>query len=743
MFRPRPAQEEVLAYQGGYLGVAAVPGSGKTQILSALAADLVARRIGDDQEVLVVTLVNSAVGNLSQRIAGMLEGMGLMRQMGYRVRTLHGLAHDIVRERPGLVGLAEDFGIVDDRTAAQMLDDAVMAWLRTHPDTVDAYLKEDLEGRSLARVRTGDWPDHCRDMVAAFVARAKDRRLRPEVLLSQLSLRGDEFTLARLAVEVYADYQRSLSFRGGVDFADLVGYAIDALRQDEGYVLRLRARWPYVLEDEAQDSSALQQELLEMLAGPDGNWVRVGDANQAVYQTFTTANPELLRSFLARPGVASVEMDQSGRCAPGIIALANALVDWVRDAHPLPEVRTAFRRQYICPTAPGDPQPNPERCEIYLYDKGMTPERELQAIVISLARWLPEHPEETVAVLVPDNARGVRFSDALRKKGLPCVELLASAAPTRDAAGILADVLHLLAQPEERSALKRAFMAWRRVQPGAGGGESSAARLLGRCREPHTFLWPQGEEDYLADAAADPETRAELEAFRTQAQRWQRAVLLPVDQLMLTLAQDLFAAPQELALAHQLALALREYAADNPDWRLPELAAELHQIATKPHRRFARLTDEDNAFRPDDHAGEVVVATMHRAKGLEWDRVYLTAVNNYDFPSGQAHDRYRGEAWYLRDSLNLDAEVLAQLEALAGGGEYVEGEASRAARLDYISERLRLLYVGLTRARKDLIITWNTGRGREPSQEAVALIALRTLQEAQQAFGSADSRNEP
>jgi DNA helicase-2/ATP-dependent DNA helicase PcrA len=726
VFRARPAQQQILDYRGGYLGVAAVPGSGKTQILSALAADLVAHRIADDQEVLIVTLVNSAVGNFAGRIAGELSRLGLLPQVGYRVRTLHGLAHDIVRERPGLVGLVDDFTIVDDRTATQIVDDVVMTWLRTHPDFITGYLREDLEPAGLARVRTSAWPDDCREMVAAFIARAKDRRLRPEVLLSQLSLRGD-CDLARLAAEVHAGYQRSLSYRGAVDFADLVGYAIDALRQDPAYLARLRLRWPYVLEDEAQDSSALQQELLEMLAGPGGNWVRVGDPNQAVYQTFTTANPELLRRFLERPDVAAVEMDQSGRSARGIIALANALVDWTLAGHPLAEARGSFRRQHIRPTGAGDAQPNPERCEIHLHEQGVAPDREVQLVVNSLARWLPEHTGETVAILVPDNARGTRFSDALRQQGIPCVELLNTAASTRNTARTLADVLQLVAQPEERHALRRAFEAWCRVQTGGPGDDTLAARFLGRCREPHAFLWPHGDEDYLASGPVDAETRAALQAFRAQAQRWQRAALLPVDQLVLTVAQDLCATPHELALAYQLALVLRDYAGANPDWRLPELVAELRQIATNPRRRFFSLAEEDNALNPEEHKGEALVATMHRAKGLEWDRVYLTALNNYDFPSGQAHDTYRGEAWYLRDSLNLEAEILAQLEALAAGAPYVEGEAGLAARHAYIAERLRLLYVGITRARKDLIVTWNTGRGRTPCQEAVALIALRTF----------------
>ena len=69
MFIPRPKQAEVLAYTGGKMGVSAVPGSGKTQTLSALAAQLVAAdAFADDQEVLIVTLVNSAVDNFSRRV---------------------------------------------------------------------------------------------------------------------------------------------------------------------------------------------------------------------------------------------------------------------------------------------------------------------------------------------------------------------------------------------------------------------------------------------------------------------------------------------------------------------------------------------------------------------------------------------------------------------------------------------------------------------------------------------------
>jgi DNA helicase-2/ATP-dependent DNA helicase PcrA len=102
------------------------------------------------------------------------------------------------------------------------------------------------------------------------------------------------------------------------------------------------------------------------------------------------------------------------------------------------------------------------------------------------------------------------------------------------------------------------------------------------------------------------------------------------------------------------------------------------------------------------------------------------SVNSYDFPSALPGDAYRDEKWFLRDQLNLAAEALAQLKAALDPSEYSwyeEGLGTRAARLDYTRERLRLLYVGITRARRELSITANTGRF-ESATTALPLLRL-------------------
>ena len=132
---PRPQQKEVLAYSRGTMGIAAVPGSGKTWTLSALAAKLIELgALERDQEILIVTLTNSAVDNFSRRIAEFLGDDGYRVLIPpYRVRTLHGLAHDIVRERPDLAGLDSNFSIIDELAAKGIRNEAAAAWLMANP----------------------------------------------------------------------------------------------------------------------------------------------------------------------------------------------------------------------------------------------------------------------------------------------------------------------------------------------------------------------------------------------------------------------------------------------------------------------------------------------------------------------------------------------------------------------------------------------------------------------------------
>jgi DNA helicase-2/ATP-dependent DNA helicase PcrA len=801
-FVPRISQQKILEYRGGRLGIAAVPGAGKTQILSALVAQIIASgALSDDQEVLIVTLVNSAVDNFEARIKRFFDNP-LQALYKYRVRTLHGLAHDIVREKPASVGLDQRFVIIDEREAGFIRRESVNAWLASN--SLEDYLDTGLDQSKRDWVQRQQLPDLLDSLALAFIRSSKDRLLTPESLRARLDSSPAPLPLAELGWSIYADYQRALAYRGAVDFDDLIRLALTLLENDEDYLERLRHRYPFILEDEAQDSSMTQERILSLLSGsllPErsrsdgggavegsvaddalrlrrnerasapqenagtsqrgkGNWVRVGDPNQAIFETFTTASPELLRAFIQSNE--HQDMPESGRSQKSIIDLANHLIDWVMTSHPDPNARTALSVPHVVPVPEGyepvNPPDNPEA--LRFISKRYTPEEEMDAVVKSVKKYVdsfaktPVQERPTIAILVPRNQRGIEVIDALRKRSIEPIELVSSTSETRAAAGSMNYLLSFLADPQSASKLARAYQVWRRdifgsnkvvgtglapVQDGDSADDDHQARLedlrpyieqipalLRKLTDVENFVAPltsspspagRGEAvkaDWLAavgESAAE-QVIQELSAFRVNVQRWLNAVTLPIDQLVLTLAQDVFTEASDLALSHKLALVLRQVADDHPDWRLPELTAELAVIA-KNERRFIGFSSDDSGFDPERHRGRVVVTTMHKAKGLEWDRVYLMSVNNYDFPSNMPNDRFISERWYIRSGLNLEAEALAQLNTLESSSEYdwyEEGAATLRSRLDYVKERLRLFYVGITRAKRDLIVTWNSGR---------------------------------
>lgn len=585
-------------------------------------------------------------------------------------------------------------------------------------------------------------PQLVKDVALSFIRMAKDNQYTPEHLREKVRQLPIPLQLAEMGLEMYENYQNALIYRGAVDFDDLIRLALHAFEWDAALLERLRHRWPFILEDEAQDSSMLQEQILRMLTGEDGNWVRVGDPNQAIYETFTTASPEYLQTFIKRSDVAEKELPNSGRSTSSLIELANYLVHWTNNDHPVETVRNALQSSpLIEPTSADDPQPNPDDNLTYIdiASQKFTPAGEIQAVADSIQQWLPGHEESTIAVLAPRNLRAFDLVDELRVRNLPYHDdLLRSSSSTRFSAGSLANILRYLSDPGSSSKLATIFKVWKRdtrQNEVENAQVEKIAEAIKKINHVEEFIWPVNDKDWLelsGLAERSPEAYELLSQFRLLVRRWQGLVLLPIDQIVLSLAQDLLTDPGELAVAHKLAILLGRAQDAHPDWRLFQLSEELAVIA-RNERRFLGFSDSDLGFEPDKYKGKVVVSTMHKAKGLEWDRVYLMSVNNYDFPSGLAGDPYISEKWFIRDYLNIVAETLAQLKTLVSNndyGWYQEGVATIDARNDYARERLRLLYVGITRAKKELIITWNNGR-RGESLPAVPLLALKSFLESQ------------
>jgi len=726
-FKPRKSQEQILQYTAGTMGIAAVPGSGKTQILSALAAKLlVENRVGYGQEILVVTLVNSAVDNFSNRIEKFLKYNGLFPNMGYRVRTLHGLAFDILKEDPSLVGLDSGFTIIDEKDAEQTRSMIVKRWIQNNGTTADLLLKDDISRTKKMQLMGFELPQSLEKFSLAFIKTAKDLNLTPEWL--KLRLDNASPLLFKIGLELFEQYHQALSMRGILDFDDLITFALDSLIHSPELTERLRQKYAFILEDEAQDSSQTQEKILRLLS--NGNWVRVGDTNQAIYETFTTASPEYLINFI-KQAEHKVDLPETGRCQPSIMKLANELIRWTMEKHPVETCRSALRKPYMIPTSADDPQQNPANNpeKVVLYTGAFSSDEELEKVAKSAGKYIKDNPEKTVAVLSSTNRRGVELIDKLNAYGIPFVENLNSTSETRGIIQKISQVLVFLNDPTSVQKIRKALeLLVEKVTP-ADRPEIrekiiSAIKTMKEPEEIFELKITSGDD------SIDDEIFRYLKTMLNKLKIWMKAALLPVDQIIILTGQDLYFEPTETALIHKLAFHIRQGNIVSKEWGLRESIDELSTIAAN-QKRFIGFSTDDTNFDPDLYPGKVLVSTIHKAKGLEWDKVFVMSANNYDFPGLQENDTYYSEKWFIHHSMNLEAEGIQQLRNLANQNLVQQSDpaeqncftATEKARIELVKERLRVLFVAITRAREELVITWNTGQ-RKNLSPAIAFRAL-------------------
>ncbi len=772
----RPAQEKILAYRGGRMAVSAVPGSGKTFTLSLLAAELIRSgrvNVAAGQQVLVVTYLNSSVDNFRAQIRRRLQELNLPAQ-GYDVRTLHSLGLEIVRTARGSADAANELVVLDDVQSANYLQTAANNWIDDYPELWNVFLPD--RSPSMA----ARWREITERTARVYIQTAKNERYRPANIQGRLNEPATQsenaYMLLWVLNGIYARYQAILDRQGALDFDDLIWQAADLMAGRPDLAAALRQRWPYVLEDEAQDSVPLQSDLLaELTAGPAGNWVRVGDPNQAITSSFTAAHPRFFNAFIDEPQVAFFPLPNSGRSAALIYEAANRLVHWVCDRHPVLEVRkNALRRQDILPTPPGDGQPNPpdEEAGLRIRVYAQREEEELPEIARLAHLYAEKYLERTVAILSPTNRVGYNLSELLDLREAPYDNLLRGGGREREIAAVLHGLLGLLADPLDTRQLAQAHQALFELgHPVAGltpigdgsGHPAPDASLDGEgvveagweLNRFHALLRsvPRSEQLLFPDNQQSPVTALpggtagetdmrRLDTFLPFVRRLFALRPLPVDDLVLALADELFAtsmqpgegataeparAPMresDLSTAHRIAAVLRRWHDLHPEWRLPEMAAALAEVAAG-RRTLPLISPAELGYEPQP--GRITLTTQHGAKGMEWDAVFLVGIDNFWIP-GDLDAPFLGSYDFLGG--DPIAEATAQLrELMTGDADLFPGRtATESAHIAVICERLRLLYVGITRARRYLHIsrsrfTRTFGLNREAAP-ATALGAL-------------------
>ncbi|MCC5638971.1 ATP-dependent helicase [Nostoc sp. CHAB 5844] len=742
----RQGQQQMADWESGPLAVSAVPGAGKSTGMAAAAAIAIARqyerlaqsRSSVNRQLVVVTFTRSAAANIKAKIRKYLREDLSLPQTGFAVYTLHGLALNIASRYPNLSGLElENLTLITPSQSHRLIRTAVEQWINNNAEKYFRLLEgQQFDGEETERLRRQSVlrTEVLPDLATTVIHEAKSSGISPEQLQQWSQQTSNRYTILSIAAGLYEQYQNLMRSRDFIDYDDMILAALRVLENDSARRIEQNQVFA-VFEDEAQDSSPLQTKLLQILAsnlaeeaGEQGsrgagvesitqhsalstpysalNLVRVGDPNQAINSTFTPADPIYFRQFCEECDRVEklATMNQAGRSTRIIIAAANFALEWVNSFYgaknqksPHYITSTPFRPQTIYPVSNNDPQKNansaPEGKGLELY----TP-RDIHHTVELLGKrvvelFTPDPTNTRAAVLVRENRQGRWLAEMLAPVCKEHKITLYDVGERDRRSHVPQEILALLQfcdRPHSPDYLKAALevLVQRQLIP--------TQDLNALASLPEEFLYPGP----LAAPQAEP-----VEKAAHLCRSLLRARLeLPLYQLISFLALALNYDQAELATADKLAERVNQQIAGGSS--MGAMLATLSEIVSS--ERFEPVETEDLEAHYT-RANQLTIITMHKAKGLDWDYVFIPFLHETLIP---------GRFWvppqsqFLGD-FTLSEVARAQIRAALHGESGIPDvtQAWEQAKHLKTAEEYRLLYVAMTRAKR---LLWMSAAQKAP-----------------------------
>ena len=287
-------QQEAVLTTEGPVLMLAGAGTGKTAALTARLAHLVRSRLAWPSEILCVTFTNKAAREMRERV-GQLIGPAV-EGMPW-LGTFHSVAAKMLRRHAGLVGLQANYTIIDT-------DDQIR------------LLKQIITGNNLDEKR---WPAR---QLAGFIDRWKNRGLNP----GDLDAVENELYANGKGQQFYQLYQDRLKALNACDFGDLTLHMLNIFRRERDVLEQYQQRFKYVMVDEYQDTNAVQYLWLRLIAQARKNICVVGDDDQSIYSWRGAEVANILRFEKDFPGAKVIRFEQNYRSTPDILAAATGLI---------------------------------------------------------------------------------------------------------------------------------------------------------------------------------------------------------------------------------------------------------------------------------------------------------------------------------------------------------------------------------------------------------------------------------
>jgi DNA helicase II / ATP-dependent DNA helicase PcrA len=727
----RTGQQGLGNWRGGEMAVSAVPGAGKSHSLSVAAAIAIAQnQLHSRRQLVVVTYTRSAAANIKSKIRDRLKDL-MLPPGGFVVHTLHGLALNIANSQKELSGLDLDrVTIVVPNTGHRIIRGAVEKWISEHPQQYQRLLEGvQFDGEETERLRRQSVlrTEVLPGLTNTVVREAKSSGLLPEQLAEFAQDALDEYGILDIAAGLYQEYQQSMRSQDLVDYDDMILAALKVLAYPP-----MRMLWQNqvygVFEDEAQDSSPLQEKLISILAGnadqPAPNLVRVGDPNQAINSTFTPADPIYFNWFCetCQQQNSLTTMNQAGRSSKIIIDSANFVVHWVnqqwstprKDKTPDEPGSLPFRAQNIIPVEPNDPQPdaNPQP-----EDSGVVityPDDVYQTVELigkKAIALLQANPQRNMAILVRENRQARFLAEELaylqREHDITIYEVAESERYSQIPAEIL-KLLQFIDRPHSPDNLKAALevLEQRSLIP--------TQDLNALATSPEQFLYP---------TPLHPQQKPQVEQARRYGVNLLRARMeLPHYQLIPFLGMTLKYTGSELATVQKLSEKVSLQTKGRSS--LKSTIETLAEIVTAENFEGVEEDNGDRYTRPN----QITIITMHKAKGLDWDYVFIPFLHQ-DILPGQPWIPNAGK---FLGNFTLSEVARAQIRAVVHH-QYIAPNDTPTIPLPMAAwkeavklkqaEEYRLLYVAMTRAKRLLWMSaaelgpfrWSVFRADQPN----------------------------
>ena len=602
-----PPQRQAVLTTEGPVLVLAGAGTGKTAALTARLAHLIATRRAWPSQILAVTFTNKAAREMRDRVST-LSG-GALEGMPW-LGTFHSVAARMLRSHAELVGLQSNFTILDT-------DDQLRV------------AKQLIQAANLDEKR---WPAR---QLASLIDRWKNRGWTPR----QVDAGESEAFAAGRGADLYAQYQERLKALNACDFGDLLLHMLVIFRTHADVLEAYRERFRYILVDEYQDTNQGQYEWLKLLAEPRRNLCCVGDDDQSIYSWRGAEVANILRFEKDFPGAAIIRLEQNYRSTSHILAAADGLI-----AH------NAGRLGKTLWTEAGEGE------KVRVIGVWDGPEEARRVGEEAESRMRSGGSLDDVAILVRAQFQTREFEERFIAIGLPYQIIggfrFYERAEIRDAVAYL----RLVVQPADDLAFERIVN-----QPKRGLGDKAVATIhrYGRGTQQPLLL---ASANLLDSDELTPQARRSLGNFVADIARWrQMASELPHPELARILLDE----------SGYTAMLQTDRSAESAG-RLENLA-ELAR-AMEEYESLGAFLEHVSLVMDNDEArqGErVTIMTIHAAKGLEFDTVYLPGWEEGVFPSQRS----------------LDEGGIASLE-----------------------EERRLAYVAITRARRRCTILHATNR---------------------------------